>query len=202
MKFHVIRHVEKLAVEKKVGRYILGLNKLLKSNYIEDNHLLQNYTNKLNWKYEWKRDVWIYIYTYIVSWRKRIYIRAILNTIEHQQDNFLLLFGVFPLAKWIVAPTFWPRPSKIPLVARILKLDYRRPIERNADQHQGKQPTTFVQKLTCWRSKHDAVTRTRSCFIKLGIFQKFLILSSNIIEIRKMLTWNTFWRIDFRKVDR
>lgn len=148
-----------------------------------------------------KRRMNIYIYTYIVSWRKRIYIRAILNTIEHQQDNFLLLFGVFPLAKWIVAPTFWPRPSKIPLVARILKLDYRRPIERNADQHQGKQPTTFVQKLTCWRSKHDA-WQERNYFIKLGIFQKFLILSSNIIEIRKMLTWNTFWRIDFIKVDR
>lgn len=193
MKFHVIRHVE-----KKVGRYILGLNKLLKSNYIEDNHLLQNYTNKLNWKYE--RDVWIYIYIYCFSKKVNIYS----SHLEYDRTPTRQLFApvcVFPLAKWIVAPTFWPRPSKIPLVARILKLDYRRPIERNADQHQGKQPTTFVQKLTCWRSKHDA-WQERSYFIKLGIFQKFLILSSNIIEIRKMLTWNTFWRIDFRKVDR
>lgn len=74
MKFHVIRHVEKLAVEKKVGRYILGLNKLLKSNYIEDNHFLRNYTNKLNWKYEWKRDVWIYIYIHILFLEENEYI--------------------------------------------------------------------------------------------------------------------------------
>lgn len=147
-----------------------------------------------------KRRMNIYIYIYCFLKKTNIYS----SHLEYDRTPTRQLFApvcVFPLAKWIVAPTFWPRPSKIPLVARILKLDYRRPIERNADQHQGKQPTTFVQKLTCWRSKHDA-WQERNYFIKLGIFQKFLILSSNIIEIRKMLTWNTFWRIDFIKVDR
>lgn len=100
MKFHVIRHVEKLAVEKKVGRYILGLNKLLKSNYIEDNHFLRNYTNKLNWKYEWKRDVWIYIYIYIYCFLKKTNIYS--SHLEYDRTPTRQLFAPvwrFPLSE-------------------------------------------------------------------------------------------------------